>query len=479
MKIYTWALCNILCYSSPCNSCLEPDDFENTVARDKRDINRTHSPFLRKIPPEIIATISGFANTDFTLIGRLPAPILLSSVCSDWRRIVVGTPQLWSSITINLPSLSHMPKSRMLRLATFIDGWLARSGQLPLNICLCISHEYVWYPTERYRPIFKILDRYSSRWQTLKVSIPPPFLSFFQPDSLPLLELLHVASDFKLRGFGDVVTFPPTPCLNTVEIRPSMLFRSPISIDIVNGIQWDTVTHVSVELITTQSCFALLRRIPHLVHCTFYKVKDDFNDSLIESPILSPLTYLLLHHKKSDPSRLLNNIQLPSLETLVLFHTNIDPVIAFLERSACSLHTLSLLNWNVQNINKLTQLLQFLSPSLTTLAISRSPSPIRVTKSYLSILTQIYTSQSEAEGNDFFLPHLENFEYREESASTLESSKLSNLPPPQSWNYPKQATSISLRSAYINEASIINKAIPYNISLILRHLQEDGILTYT
>ena len=466
--------------SSPCNSCMELASLENAVARDKRNINRSHSPFLRIIPPEIIATISGFANTDFSFIGRLPACILLSSVCSDWRKIVVGTPQLWSSIAIDMPPISHMPDSTLLRLATFIDEWLARSGQLPLYISFSVRA--VYSTTERCGPIFKILNQYSSRWQNLNISVPPTFLPFFQPDCLPLLEQLHVTSyftsfDYLHRYF---VTFPPTPCLNTVEIRASTssITRSPISIDLVNEIQWDTVTHVSVDFITTYSCFALLRRIPNLVHCTFHKVVDDIEDHLPESPVLSSLTYLSLHHQKSDPYQLLNNIKLPSLETLVLFHTNIDPVMDFLERSACSLHTLSLLNWNVQKSKELTRLLQFLSPSLTKLAISRSPGPICVTEIYLSILTQIYASQTHVAGNDFFLPHLEIFEYREESPSTLESFMLSNLPP-QSRNYPKPATPISLRSAYINKASIINKAIPQDISLVLRHLQEDGILTYT
>ena len=78
-------------------------------------------------------------------------------------------------------------------------------------------------------------------------------------------------------------------------------------------------------------------------------------------------------------------------------------------------------------------------------------------------------------GNDF-LPHLEIFEYREESPSTLESSMLLNLP---SWNYLKPTTSISLRSAYINKASIANKPIPNDIYFILHHLEDDGILTYT
>ena len=89
-------------HSSPCNLCMELRlaNLENALARLKmdrcelkRNVNRIQSPFIRIIPPEIIAKISGFVNTDFTIIGSQPAPILLSSVCNDctWNTTTSGT----------------------------------------------------------------------------------------------------------------------------------------------------------------------------------------------------------------------------------------------------------------------------------------------------------------------------------------------------------------------------------------------------
>ena len=469
--------------SSACKSCMELENHEYAIARLKmkqcklkRNINRSHSPFIRLIPPEIIAKISEFANTDFTIIGSLPDALLLSSVCSDWRRTVAETPQLWSSIKIDLPlsQNSDIARSTLPRLATFIDEWLSRSGQLPLNISLCYGRDEEtpldFLTLKKYRRIFKILNQYSSRWRSLNISVPPTLLPFFQPDSLPLLEQLHIT--YNPEAYY-LIAFPPTPCLNTVKIQP---FTNPeflISPEI--GIQWHTVTHVSLESITSRDFFALLRQNPQLVHCTFHKVVDKIEDYLHEPPIFCQLTYLSLHHQSDHPYRVLNILNLPSLETLVLFNVTIDPVIALIERSACSLHTLSLMNWQIRKTDKLIPLLEFLSPSLKRLAISRLPSPMRGTRNYLSLLIQIYTSQSEVVENDF-LPHLEIFEYREESPSTLESSMLFNLP---SRNYPKPNTPISLRSAYISRVSIINKYIPRDISPILQRLREDGILTFT
>ena len=110
---------------------------------------------------------------------------------------------------------------------------------------------------------------------------------------------------------------------------------------------------------------------------------------------------------------------------------------------------------------------------------------MRGTRNYLNLLIQIYTSQSEVTvvGNDF-LPHLEIFEYREESPSTLESSMLLNLPPPSpsrisNYAKPADSTAISLRSGYISKATLNKKYIPRELSPMIQRLREVGILTYT
>ena len=494
--------------SSACKSCSE---LANAIAglelersKLKRNINRIHSPFIRMLPPEIIARISQSAITDFP--GSLPDVLLLSSVCSDWRETVVETPYFWSSIKIELPPLSRTASSTLLRLATFVDEWLSRSGQLPLNISLCCGNQDEtltippYYgpsyrdgsetPTdpltlEQYRPIFKILNQYSSRYHSLNIFIPQTLLPFLQPDSLPLLEHLNIASSvhhpLSVNPYridpDHVITFPSTPRLNTVGFRPFPNSRAHMFASPNIGIQWNTVTHVSAVTITAGNCLALLRLAPQLVHCTIHKFVDDGEHRHLEPPIVSQLTYFSLHHQSDRPHRVLDNIKLPSLETLVLFNVTIDPVIAFIERSTCSLHTLSLLNWQIRKTDKLIPLLEFLSPSLKRLSISRLPSPMRGTRNYLSLLIQIYTSQSEVVGNDF-LPHLEIFEYREESPSTLESSVLSNLPSRTSAK-PNASAAISLRSGYISKATIINKHIPREISPMIRRLEEVGIITYT
>jgi hypothetical protein len=472
---------DVECSISGPNPCTELDNLDNSIARLekkrselKRDINRTHSPFIRMIPPEIIAKISGFASSDSdsTIMGSLPAPILLSSVCSDWRRTVVGTPQLWSSIKIDLPSNSktfYMTSSTFFRLAAFIDTWLVRSGQLPLNISIFSGHETPDLMTlEKFRIFFKVLDRYSCRWHILNISYTPSILSCLQPERLPFLEQLNIY--FPIGMLNTALTFPPSPCLKTVGIHAFIL--PPLS-DI--GIQWDNVTRLLAASLTIHSCFDFLRLIPQLVYCKFHNISVDPRINLPESPILSSLTHLSLSFYQMSPGPFLDKVVLPSLKTLVLFSvTSMDPLMAFFERSACSLRTLSLQYLNIENVDNLTRLLQFLSPSLTKLVIfSTHPD-----EKYLSVLTKIYTSQSAGVGNDF-LPHLKFFGYRYSDAfdSTVERPFEFKLPNLQTRIRQRTKTPISLHSAYIDvDSSLMHQPISQDILSILQCLNEDGIL---
>ena len=134
------------------------------------------------------------------------------------------------------------------------------------------------------------------------------------------------------------IIFPPSPRLKAVGIIGSKLL--PL-LDIV--IKWDSVTQLSGAWLTIRDCLEFLRMFPQLVHCKFHDIIHDIDYPLLESPILSRLTHLSLFCHEMSLGPFLDNVVLPSLGTLVLFHiVSMDPLMAFLERSACSLHSLSL-----------------------------------------------------------------------------------------------------------------------------------------
>ena len=318
---------------------------------------------------------------------------------------------------------------------------------------------------DKFRIIFKILDDYSSRWHSLSISYTPIILSCLQPDRIPFLQQLNIELPYRMPNPEYALIFPPSPRLRSVGILGNKL---PPLHDI--GIRWDNVRYLSGVWLTARDCFEFLRLLPKLLHCKFHKINLDTNNPLLESPVLSPLTHLSLSCYPMSPGPFLDNIELPSLGTLVLFHVvSIDPLMAFLERSSCSLHTLSLQHSNIGNVDILTRLLQFLSPSLTNLVIF----PTLPNVEYLSVLTKTYTSQNAVVGDDF-LPHLEIFGYRFSDAPDLAASF--ELPTLRTRNPKSITTPIPLRSAYIDVGRVIHEPISQDILSILQRINEDGIL---
>lgn len=83
------------------------------------------------LPPEILAQVLSFVSNSYTTVDAGPPRRdlsvnqvnALSSVCSSWRRIALGTPQLWSCVRFErLDRIDHIPL------------WLERAGRCSLDV---------------------------------------------------------------------------------------------------------------------------------------------------------------------------------------------------------------------------------------------------------------------------------------------------------------------------------------------------------
>lgn len=101
----------------------------------KSGINTRHDRMSSKLPVEIVSRIfslivnSSSEHSECTRIrgSIMRPPILLGVVCKGWRQFTLGTPELWSSITVNL--ITHAGVS----LAS-VKEWLRRSGTTPISL---------------------------------------------------------------------------------------------------------------------------------------------------------------------------------------------------------------------------------------------------------------------------------------------------------------------------------------------------------
>ncbi|KAF9523299.1 hypothetical protein CPB83DRAFT_863028 [Crepidotus variabilis] len=152
---------------------------------------------VRRLPPEILQLIFVFclSSTRNAVMHASEAPVLLGRVCSEWRRISLATPEVWSSLHIVPPNVNFSnpasSSSRFQRKKDLIEMWLTRSGACPLSV------SFVWFAGDSAEEIklcgilLQSILPMCGRWKILDFQVP---LKMFQPfigltvDDVPLLE---------------------------------------------------------------------------------------------------------------------------------------------------------------------------------------------------------------------------------------------------------------------------------------------------
>ncbi|KAH6904356.1 hypothetical protein BKA70DRAFT_1296356 [Coprinopsis sp. MPI-PUGE-AT-0042] len=95
-------------------------------------------------------------------VSRIPNPVVLSHVCSLWRRLAHANPSLWSAVMV-WGNISQRDVE-MLRL------WLSLSQSVPLQICL---HQvrYASAAQDAWREVLTSVSAHGARWQKVEMCI--------------------------------------------------------------------------------------------------------------------------------------------------------------------------------------------------------------------------------------------------------------------------------------------------------------------
>ena len=300
----------------------------------KRKINRFHSPIIRQLPPDVTSTIFEYclpdfaANPFFTMaLGNLSYPLSLGAICSYWRDIAWSTPSLWSSLVIR-----DRNKRDPHIIAGVAQEWLARSGQLPLSIRILTFYN------ETVSALAVIINRYSTRWSHLDLSMPSDCYQHFLAidNHAPTLKFIR----FDVHSSADAMdlNFQLTcPRLERASLRNFRVNRF--------NIQWDNLTHLTLRFMSIIDSFLILRMTPRLVFCKVTGDDIEYIRQNIGAPII--LTSLgSLHLLTNLAEDFLNTIIAPRLEELSLpdfyYNPSMEVITSFLRRSACSLRSFSM-----------------------------------------------------------------------------------------------------------------------------------------
>ncbi|KAJ6476442.1 hypothetical protein C8R47DRAFT_1141450 [Mycena vitilis] len=297
------------------------------------------------LPPEIVARFFVAClpeHGDVVRPCRDTAPLLVSQICRQWRRIAVNTCTLWASLTIVLPQYRMTDNFRLL------ETWFLRAKKTPLSITLSSQSSR----SEILEPVLSLLSSAADQLHSLDLFIPHEAFCLFGCDGLafPKLRCLSVSSG----PDNTLANFPIAPSLTELGLyhEPGSIPRS-----------YPLLTSLTLEDVSFNTMSDILWSCPQLLHL---EVDITWNSPVPRAP--APPTPLLesLTLRSLD----LSPFTLPRLRRLELDLNNerVVPLLpAFVARSSCALEHLYLPF--IETAELVTCLRSV--PSLTSLSIER------------------------------------------------------------------------------------------------------------
>ncbi|KAJ7662965.1 hypothetical protein B0H17DRAFT_1093092, partial [Mycena rosella] len=226
----------------------------------------------RRLPEDIIAEIftAALPSDRNAVMSGAEAPLLLSHICSAWRRLALYTPRLWATLHIVIP----FTPSKLEEMAEFVHTWLSRSGSLPLSISMVRSRT-----AEVDLDVSKLLEtliRFGGRWKHLHLlllshrSFAP--LATLAADDVPLLQSLVIDGFWNREPpyalDWNIMSFTGTRGLLRLSLR------QPLSSDF--PVRWHQLRHLSIGhdpghskrvFAKAGEVLAVLRQCPDLETC--------------------------------------------------------------------------------------------------------------------------------------------------------------------------------------------------------------------
>ncbi|KAF4612182.1 hypothetical protein D9613_004563 [Agrocybe pediades] len=294
------------------------------LKRAKTEVNYQHSSIVKDFPPEILSAIfesyvSDTVASQIAVGGHyvrqnriLPVPMTLIQVCNHWRRVALSTPQIWTTIALNLNL------RREEEQLCFVRAWIARTRNFPLTVHLYFC-SFLWH--ESVIPCLQAAVSSSAQWRHLYVSSLSESVMEFLDQHIQRLPMLETLGILFSSMFSSSDSMPTNPLLARCKPAPkSIIFYGPCPPGKI-GIQWEAVTTMRVEQLLTDECISMVRSSPNLVTCIFegivYAVRVDFHSYHANRPVVEHTK--IQHFSYSSPSCpafIFFRLKLPNLRSL-------------------------------------------------------------------------------------------------------------------------------------------------------------------
>ncbi|PPQ65326.1 hypothetical protein CVT26_000042 [Gymnopilus dilepis] len=432
----------------------------------KERINELYSPFVRLLPPEIIAEIFIFCLPPFNLTEDSPpasedtaTPLRIGAVCSAWRRIAWTTPSLWATLILRLTSSVKLSSQTAL-----IHEWLSRSGQLPLSIRFIATEEVSWVNVTSEGMMTAIAE-YASRWRNVDIRLPSMCYrhlpSCKDAEDFPLLESLSLKPPGGQGDRAHRIEIPMSPQLRYLSL--SCLYLRSVTF------HFEVLTHVDLESFYIDEMLETLRQTTSLVRLTTKKVLGgDDRHAIPEEPIVLPCLEEIdiVNDKGTELPLLFEKISTPKLRSLRYTGENLQAapvaeIVGLLKRSGCQLETLGISKAPIRE--EPLQSLLAATPSLTTLSlIMPSLTTLRHAPLTDAVLQTLDPQWARSNKVNCSLPHLRNLTYSGAQGFTWPTMLRvleSRLPPPETKGSSSKQASVQKESASENKVAHIRTVL--------------------
>lgn len=304
---------------------------------------------IRRLPTEILGEIFVRCLPSETHVepDTHTAPLLLLGVCRGWRKVALGTPRLWCSLSVR-------PSHRVLQQGLFFyHHWLSRARGCPLSLAVD-TRRPPQNPVWRYE-VTELLQPYTSRSARLHITFDEATAPDLLLKDIPMLEHLTLEGDLRTAQLISIVQ--PEP-----KLRSLTLYSVTFGADVLSVFEpgWTHLTSLRVTLGRAPSHHAtdgpivltLLALCPHLEEFAFSPVFISRNEATKTN---APLTLTHTRLRSLDivvlygVGCLLDALTLPDLRHFQIRDLDIVPsgwrqneLKGFLTRSRCPLETLQI-----------------------------------------------------------------------------------------------------------------------------------------
>jgi hypothetical protein len=260
-------------------------------------------------------------------------PLLLASVCREWRRVALSLPHLWATLRLywNLKTVDG--REQLLRC------WLLRAGGCLVDLDLSGSD------LTESKSISATIVQYAPQLRKLTLTAPQSASHFSSAtgQAQPCFPVLQTLTVHFPRLFDGIITaFGDAPQLREVCIsRGRASFIS---------LPWNQLTILELNKHDVAPVREVLEQTPNLEVLSFHALSDFINDH-------TPIVMKNLHTLRIDPRSyswgLLQFLTAPALKALELAYpsgTDLDALLSFASRSSCTVQAIHLHDHTVEEL---------------------------------------------------------------------------------------------------------------------------------